>query len=48
MAATPKKKRKGSKTTFKQKAVTFVVIAVPALIVIVWIVLTVIYNQPPK
>jgi len=37
------KKRKGS---LKQKIVSAVVIAVPAIIVIAWLVMTVFYHQP--
>ena len=47
MAALSKKKAlKMRKSSLKQKIVSVVVIAVPALIIIAWLVMTIFYHQP--
>ncbi len=49
MAALPKKRRsKGKKTTLKQRVVATIVVLVPALIVVGWLIMTVLHNQPSK
>ena len=47
MAAMSKKKAlKKDKMSLKQKIVAGVVIAVPALVIIAWLIMTVLYHQP--
>jgi hypothetical protein len=46
--AVPSKKKapKGRKSSRKQKIVSFVVIVVPALIILAWLILTILYHEP--
>jgi hypothetical protein len=47
MAVTSKKKSpKTRKSSRKQKIVSFLVIVVPALVVLAWLVMTIIYHEP--
>jgi hypothetical protein len=46
--ATPSKKKNSMtrKSSRKQKIVSFLVIVVPALVVLAWLVMTIIYHEP--
>jgi hypothetical protein len=46
VAISKKKALKKGKMSLKQKIVAGVVIAVPALVIIAWLIMTVLYHQP--